>query len=255
MARYAPIAPVKLLHKMQEQKILGNYQLYLTHNVLDNLVQYERLTNQIRANRRGVPFIIMDNGVIENGEPSPVEQTIAAAKIVNADCIVLPDELESFAGTRGLIENQMMQIHSTLIPWMRVPQGKDMAEIVQCIEWIHLNVHVPSNYWGIPRWFTNKLEAKSRIPAIQYINALVGDPKIHLLGMSENLEDDLRCCKLPGVIGIDSANPIVLGLKGRRLGSTHRYEHPPRTDLWWAEELTPEAIANIQFMHDNVAQA
>lgn len=89
----------------------------------------------------------------------------------------------------------------------------------------------------------------TRTVILNYINTKCPKAKIHLLGMSRKLRDDQKCLKLPNVIGIDSANPIVMGLMGMRMRQGD-WTHMDRGNYWECEILHTEALENVEFMHN-----
>ncbi len=242
--KYAPVGPIYVLQQLRAINALGDYLLLIAPDILKHPDKYRSLAVTNPA------FVIMDNGTIELGTPLPVLRLLEAADIVQADCIVLPDELRSFPNTMKLVESQLEDLHAGGYDLMKVPQGEDIQEIVKCIDWLCDTLGTGGNdYWGIPRWFASELG--SRIPIIQYINMRNDNPQIHLLGMSTNLKDDLRCTLLPGIMGIDSANPIILGLQGNRM-STDPYAHVERGDYWEQSHLTSRAVENVQYIRDAI---
>ncbi len=255
MARYSPIAPLPLLEQLHEKEILGNYLLLLAHDVLEFPRGYIDLVDHIDVMEDSYPkerFIIMDNSVVELYQAMPIDRVLEAANLVEADCIMTPDALGDFKATQKLVMESASVLRNCDFDLMKVPQGSNVGELVQCVDWLREYLMAPNggpDLWGIPRWVAN--EIGSRIPIIQYINAKCDDPKIHLLGMSKNLDDDMRCTKLPGVMGIDSANPIVVGLAGlkMRLGD---WAHMHRGNYWGCTELRVDAIHNVEWMHGNV---
>ncbi len=255
-ARFSPIAPITLLEKMYELEaspgspspILGDYLLLLAHEVLNTPYRYEELITKVRA-LWGTPedaFIIMDNSVVELGAAMDIDDVIEAASVVEADCIMCPDVLGEMASTKQLIAEQAGRLLTCNFPLMRVPQGKHHEELVQCVDWIHS--YLPAGegnpeYWGIPRCITN--ESGSRGPIVQYINTITDKARIHLLGMSYNYFDDCASAMLPNVMGIDSANPLVLGYANCNMKHT-KWSHPDRGNYWKYTYLNQLVLTNIE---------
>ncbi len=248
--KYSPIGPIRILEQLQQTSFLGNYLLLLTHDVLDNEESYVSLLDDVRdfGDVGEKDFVIVDNGVIELGKAMPFEEVVEAANYALAECIVMPDVLGDFQATRQAVMAEMGKMVECDFPIMKVPQGKDLGEVVQCIEWLLQEVsplYPYRDYWGIPRWIANKLS--SRAPVIDYINRVCEAPIIHLLGMSTNWEDDILCAHLPNVIGIDSANPILLGLGGHNPES-NEYEHLPRGNYWEKTDIDSNVLENIKYV-------
>ncbi len=252
--RYSPIAPLPLLEQLQGQGILGNYLLLLAHEVLKDPKGYIALVDNLvplEAEKDTPRFVIMDNGVIERGDAISTSELVEAANLVEADCVVTPDVVGDMAATKRLIMDQGHLV-SRDFPLMRIPQGECISDLFQCIDW--LNTYLPQQgndpmYWGIPRWIANKLS--TRVPIIDYINVVSIRPKIHLLGMSQHLRDDQKSLLQRNIMGIDSANPLVMGIRGLRI---HKGEwmHMDRGGYWGEDVLCSEAIENVEFIHNVV---
>lgn len=258
MAKYSPVGPIAILEELDKVNLLGDYLLVLAHDVKNNVARYKKL---IARKRR---HVILDNSSVELGQPM-TEGLIELFYEIGADAIVLPDVIGSRDKTLKAIEKYLTEIsgfHACQLPWMGIPQGETEDEIIDCALSIQHMLGRNPDYWGVPRWIANKLD--SRMNVVLELMDLEYAPRdsdnkayIHLLGMSENLADDITCCKMSRVAGIDSANPIVLGLKHRDI--MNQYSHSPRLetedhgvhgveilfDYWREESLTPEAMANI----------
>ncbi len=249
--RYSPIAPITILQELQREEVLENYLLFLAHDVLANEADYVFLMDEMYTPENIPDMVIIDNGVIELGTPLSFSNVIEAANIVMATCVIMPDVIGDFSGTQEAVAAEMGAIRNCDYPIMKVPQGKNHAEVIQCIEWLMSYMPERSNqdYWGIPRWLSNKLG--SRAPYIEYINRVHAAPKIHLLGMSDDWGDDQYCAQLPNVIGIDSANPIVLALNGHCM-IHHGYGHLPRGNYWQETEINDHVIGNIKYVRDTL---
>ena len=246
--RYSPIGPIKILQKLQEANVLENYLLLLAHDVIGNEADYVFLLDEMVHPKLAPELVIMDNGVIELGKAMPFEQVIEAADIATAECIVMPDVLGDLQATQQAVKAELSKIDNCDYPIMKVPQGANPTKVIQCIEWL-IDV-IPTkeghkDYWGIPRWIANKLFTRSTF--IDYINRVCQEPQIHLLGMSDNWVDDVTCAHMPNVIGIDSANPLVVGLMDTYLGAM-KYQHVPREDYWEQTDINYNVLRNIEYV-------
>lgn len=246
--RYSPIGPIKILQELQDAGHLKNYLLLLAHDVIEHEADYVFLLDDICG--AADPHIILDNGVIELGKAMSFEQVLEAADIIIPACVIMPDVIGDFQATQRAVEAEMPHIENCEYPVMKVPQGSDLSEVVRCVEWLVEAVPLHTrekDYWGVPRWITNKLG--SRAPIIEYINRICPEPAIHLLGMSDNWTDDMVSAHMPNVIGIDSANPVVLGLMEHRM-ETDKYRHLPRGDYWKMSEITGKVLENIVYVRE-----
>ncbi len=259
--RYSPIAPINLLEDMLELEIttgyhtIGNYLLLLAHDVLNHPMQYEDLVTAIRYHYRedNDTFIIMDNSIIELGRAMSAGDVIEAACVVEASCIMTPDAIGGFEETQALVREQAHELMHSNFPLMRVPQGAHYAELVECVNWLAEVLPAPAHipmYWGIPRWIATKLG--SRKPLANYIGNMDSYVYMHLLGMSDNYSDDIDCIRVPYVMGIDSANPMVMGIDGLNIRVPTQRIHLPRGNYWDSTKLRPLSISNVRFMHNVV---
>ncbi len=259
-ARYSPIAPVHLLEQLFfaeaesdfSHRYVGNYLLFLAHDVLAKEDDYHHLAYDINHGYGSESFYIMDNSVVELGVAMNLEDVITAADIVGAECIMTPDSLGSFPQTRIAIKQVLPQLLDSPYPLMRVPQGASPEELIACVDWLWETIPASAypEYWGVPRWIAN--QHGTRRPIIQYINKVCPDAQIHLLGMSNNYLDDIVCTTLHNVMGIDSANPLVLGYHERLLGHMWLYSHLDRGNYWECAQLNEHMLHNARYMHDAV---
>ena len=246
-ARYSPIAPIKLLRSLHKRELLGGYLLLLTHDVLEHPDEYHNLVGEVRQLYKDA-FIIMDNSVIELGEAMDAHHVVDAADIVSANCIMTPDALGGFKQTQELVTDQYETLLESGYPLMRVPQGKTIEELVACIQWlrdIFPTEEDDPEYWGVPRWIANKMG--TRVVVTQHICMTSATPRVHLLGMSQDLSDDLRCASFPDVMGIDSANPLTMGFAGWVIPEA--YTHISRGKYWGRKRLNKMVVENVEWVH------
>lgn len=253
--RFSPIGPVKILRKLHENHALGNYLLFLAHDVIAHEADYVFLLDDAMPQEGSKDFIIMDNGVVELGKAMPFEAVIEAANIVLADCIIMPDVIGDFLATQQAAEAEASPMRNGDYPIMKVPQGGTYKELVQCVEWLITGIPTDGgpDYWGIPRWITNSPKMGTRAPIIDYITRVSPRAKIHLLGMSNNYEDDIRCAQHDHVMGMDSANPIILGIMNHHMGQT-AYHHPARGNYWEAEDINHIVLGNLQHVREAISR-
>lgn len=253
-AKYSPVAPISLLFQLRAKDLLGNYLLLLAHDVLKHPRAYIDLIESLENTDENPRFIIMDNGVIETGNALTVMDVLEAANYVEANCIVTPDVLGDFVETQKLVMSQSTELMQCGFDLMKVPQGSNFDELVKCADWLqgYLPTRSPNpSLWGIPRWVANKFG--TRVGIINYIDSISGLCEMHLLGMSKNLDDCDLCTRRANVIGIDSANPIVMGLAGHSMRNGFWY-HMERGNYWDCTELHSAAEDNVEFMHGALAR-
>ncbi len=246
---YAPVAGIDVLQQLQDHEYLGNYLLLLAHDVLDHPDEYKDLLGDVRAAHQGKAFIILDNSSVELGASLPVSHLAVAGRIVEASCIVLPDimgDAEDTVRATMAGAQSMKHYNNTGIPYMVVPQGKSVPQIYWCI--MQLSMIQGVGFWGIPRAIANTIGSRDTLCKILAYD--LRSPKganIHMLGMSHNIMDDVWCTTYPNVMGIDSANPIVMGLKG--VSVAEKYEHMARPeDYLKLNKIPDKSIENIKLI-------
>jgi hypothetical protein len=223
-ARFAPVVPLSIANILSAAD-LGDYHLLLAHDVLKSPATYKR-------QYASKAIKIMDNSLIELGYAMEIQDVVKAANIVGAQFVVLPDRLKDAAWTEeatrtAKIEFEMLDPNEIagIIP-MPVLQGVYHMECDYLLEtWAKEGYKAVA----IPRVLVEVFG--SRKAAIHKAISC-GFKYIHLLGFSENLQDDVDCTRIPGVMGIDSAVPIRLGLQ-KKIISLKNYVNPgPRGDYW-----------------------
>ena len=238
MSLFAPVAPLPLMFDMKRRGILGKYHLLLAHDVADEGAEYRDLFADMED-----MHIILDNSLIELGHPAPDYIMQRAAAVVKPKCIVLPDYLRD--GQRTLNESKKAIARwkrLKLSSFMAVIQGKNIGEIqavaAEMAGWSDVTA------LGVPRVIADTLMPRSHF--IEYVHKVAPYKDIHLLGFSNNIVDDIAAARMPGVVGIDSAVPIRMGLNNQKI-EVDQDNHTPRGDFWNAEyeELNDQAIENL----------
>lgn len=237
MKNFAPVVPLAVASYLKGCGKLGDYHLLLAHDVLEHPDEYRNVYG-------GCTQITMDNSLIELGQPMAVKDVVAAAQIVGATKVVLPDHLGNFGHT-------MLAVLGALSEWKHIKeavdplgkislvgvvQGSDIEQCKYCVaEYRHLGLQI-----SIPRVLVDILGSRREI--IEYAHKEFGYDRIHLLGFSKNLYDDILCTRMDGVAGIDSAVPIRAGYRGIYMGNPRGdYDEAvgKRGNYW---ELTPDDV-------------
>lgn len=253
--KFAPIVPPKLLPKLKEKGHLGNYNLLLVQEVLEDL----GLFNSVFFDHES--FNILDNGVVETGQPADVRDMLRAAISCNASLVILPDVIENTNATLKVIDLTYPAYRDifkgTRIKYMAVPQGRDLQEFIFCAKRIHDICDVAM--WGIPRSIVK--QSGSRSASIFHLNREYPQIPIHLLGFSNNMIDDVSCTRHMPVVGIDSSLPCLLGGAGWSIaldpkieGRSYR-QHDKKGRRVWDEMKWTEFIGdNIQTVRDWIGE-
>lgn len=203
--QYAPVAPLTGLRQLEQASLLGEYHLLIAPIVLESSESTWAYADFFWNRHHGELTVIMDNGVIELGYPLPVEDLAKAAKIVNATVVVLPDTIDDAKHTVKQARHAM-DLYRKLdkkTALMGVVQGRSFDECLECAEQL---VDTGVDWLAVPRGLTKNLD--TRVPLVRAV-ADQHDLPIHILGFSDNLEDDIRAAACdPRVQGIDAATPM-----------------------------------------------
>lgn len=222
MAKFAPVAPIRIVRNL-EPFASGDYHLLLAHDVADKPKEYGEYFNTFDCT------IIMDNSVIELGGAVDLGTIKKAVDAVRCTTVVLPDVLLDTkktveACTRALEE--WPKVLGPNVKYMYVPQGTTLAAFAYAAE--ALGDAPGINYWGVPRNLVGQIG--SRKDAIEVVHMINPERRIHLLGFSDDLIDDMLCASNPRVKGIDSAVPLRAASAGHKMSLSLKIG--PRGD-WW----------------------
>jgi hypothetical protein len=193
--------------------------------------------------------IIMDNSVIELGNAVDIKVIKKACDAVDVTTIVLPDVLLDGKATinscKAALETWPNEFRDYLGStnngrrgFMYVPQGKTIQEFAVAAQ--ALAGHPDINFWGVPRNLVANLG--TRRDAIELVYALNPSRRIHMLGFSDDICDDVVCARDRRVEGIDSAVPLRVTDR-ISFGS----DPGPRGD-WWA------TVQYTEIMDGNIAE-
>lgn len=199
--RYAPVGPLAGLRALDQSHLLGTYHLLIAPIVLEANAAY----NEFFTRQHPDLTVILDNGVIELGYPLDVPSLAVAARAVNASVVVLPDTIDD----RKFTIKQARHAHREYrkldgdTPLMGVVQGRTFEECLECAEQL---VDIGVDWLAVPRGLTKNLD--TRVPLVRQI-ATEHQLPIHVLGFSDNIEDDIKAAAShPLVQGIDAATPM-----------------------------------------------
>lgn len=249
MAAYAPVCGIAMLEFLSENDrklegrwdLLGGVMMFMAHDILQHQDRYMDFAHKCRT-QLGVHTIIVDNSLIEvldGSTPRPTfEDVLHASLVVKGDFTILPDVLSdcsaSANATREAVEAWAKPMTGE---YAYVIQGKNVMEHMAMASAYVMQLN--AKMLCIPRVIANTMGSRTR--TLMQIGADVkNNYEIHLLGCSNNQSDDFACARnFPGVVSIDSANPIVAGLRREDFA-----RHHPRPKDYWS--ITPEELTDEQ---------
>lgn len=233
MAKFAPVCPIHIYRGLKAARMFRDYFLLLAHDVAANQKAYNKVFTE------NLPYpdttnIIMDNSVIELGGYVDLNLVNDAVRATEANVVVLPDVLENGAATAKATLKHFGVWKDTLpkgTEFMFVPQGETLEDWIICLETVLQELKPYLTWIGIPRNTPGRI-VDSRRTLIDITTTLIPDARIHLLGFSNNIVDDIRSCLHSGTYGIDSAVPLRLATQGKPMSLV---ADPGPRGTWWQE--------------------
>lgn len=243
MADFYPVASAQVLLGLHKAGELKHGFLVEAHQIMEDIPAYGSLFQATT-----VENIIVDNGAGILGKPcDPIIMSnsidIVKEAFTGHIVSVIPDVYENSAATyqsvREFVSNPKHL--DTRVQYMLVPQGLDENTFLWCLEKCIVVDEV--DHWvgwiGIPRNVANNHGSRER--AVKLVKALCPDKKIHLLGFSDNVADDVLCARMPEVESIDSSVPIRAA--PRRVYMHEKREHGLD---WWDKPYNEKMVANVK---------
>lgn len=246
--RFAPVAPVHILQSFADRDELGDYHLLLAHDIVkeENRDGYRKLF----GDRDWEGTVILDNSIIELGNAVHLDIIRDALEITRANVVVLPDVLLDGEATYNSImanyDNWYDELNgASNFEFMLVPQGKTVEEFRDCVQHLDAEFKDTSAWWGIPRNTADNHGTRSH--ALMAAKTTNPTRRIHLLGFSENLHDDIRVSQMDVADGIDSAVPVRIANCDPQLNFDWDTRNiPPRGDWWEKAEFNEQMLTNLQ---------
>lgn len=259
MGRFAPVAPIQILEKMKEKGCFGDYHLLLTHHVLEYPDRFRALFDD-----GGRYTIFMDNSVVELGDAVSDEKVKEACDAINSGSSqqwIYPVLIDVMSDGPATIESSTESYEWWKEKlgdyWVGAPmvvlQGNDWKTFTETADHFLLDPAFSEiAYVGIPRVLVDHLGTRQL--AIQYIHAIRPDINIHLLGFSNDVTDDVICCNMPDVQGIDSAVPVRYSYSGGVGLYTPSCAIPDRPADWFEKgEYDDSIFTNLSHIRQWVA--
>lgn len=238
-------------------KGLEGFALHSTFHLnlgLPALMKNPNYLNVYQRAKRGGDYIVMDNGIAE-GHKATGSEILAAAALLCADEIVLPDVLYDHSKTlervNFFLTNFKTQAREMGIKkMMAVAQGKSRQNLQHCINQYAEQSAITCI--GIPRHLIQTTGSTSiRIDIANWIQSVhKGRFEIHLLGADPNARKEIRWAATYAehIRSIDSSMPFNYALAGYPLdgvGSIHR------PDAYFSRAWG--TVSNVELVKHNIA--
>ena len=233
--KIATILPTKHLSLEAD----SDYHMCLAH-LMDN-DEYRKFFEWQVA--RGA-HVIMDNGVVETGEPLLVHKLIDIAEACEVTEMTLPDKINDRMVTLHLHAHALdflTNVHKSEQKVMLIPQGCTRSDWVSSVhDMLTLAEKYPETVSaiGISKFCVGENLFESRLEALQSVPWLIdSELDIHLLGCPSSPEEMLDIEReFPNCIrGVDSGFPVFYTLAGQRL--TYHSERPQGIELDFDHEF------------------
>lgn len=267
MAKFAPVGPVHILREILDAGEFREYHLLLAHHTMERAEEFTSLINDYHSGRYGAynpATIIMDNSIVELGgavEDDLIRKAVETIKTGSSDATVipvLPDVMGDGLQTRLASAEAYERWIDDQMPgdgFMLVTQGPTFVDFAALVDFFFIHFREDFkliNWVGIPRKLVSSLSDHSRARAVRYIQTVAPHVKIHLLGFSEDIHDDILCASLPAVTGIDSAVPIRYD--GVLTPMTTEEEVGPRGNWFEEGHMTQQTFRNLRNIRNWVGQ-
>ncbi len=239
--RFAPVTSITVQEYLRDIGVMGDYHLLIAPKVLERADRYARFYRLMGHSQSRM--VIMDNGMIETGDPGSADMLHEAAMLVMADKVMLPDVPEDTDATIELAvrASKDLRFHN-LIP---IVQGKTKKELKYCVDTFAKEIPSEMPFFGIPRSLVDTFGTREGV--VDYIaKKFDGKAKVHMLGMSSNLLDDLTVCRLYKdiVLGMDSAIPIHMSSLITQMWEDERPRRPK--DYWERNVVGRYSVENVR---------
>jgi hypothetical protein len=249
MAKFAPVAPIQVLEQLYEHspETFGEYHLLLAHHTVQYKDRFKALFERIYRDGRIYPTVIMDNSVVECGGYVDFDMMMTACQAIADNCLlvpVLPDVMGKGPETReaSLEAYSRWTREMPCDGFMAVCQGADLQDYHQSLDLFANKTRFGMvSYLGIPRILVHTLG--SRHKAVLDAVERTDQHLLHLLGYSDDMQDDLVCSRHPDIEGIDSAVPL-------RVDGPFSFDiHvAPRPEDWFDQaEVNKNMLMNLQY--------
>lgn len=226
MIRPAHILPIGRLIRYTDM------HMALTHLVESAGSRYNEFFKELPDS----DYIILDNSVIELGEPVNLDRLLKAADTINADEIVIPDSYKNKEETIRLMYYYLDRLVNKNVPYkiQVVPHGDNIQEWVKCYKEISSVNEV--DVIGVPKVTSSLMGGEyGRVSLLKVINMFKGNQikkPHHLLGIWNNPSALSTISHLNWIRSVDSAVAYATGVNGIKYDKYNGANRPE--DLEWS---------------------
>lgn len=190
MLQVAHILPVNKIDKNMPRQ---NYEMYLTHKVLEHPETFEFLAKD-RDNSIG-SFKILDNSACELGKGMDFAKVIKAAEIIGADEIVLPDVPRSGVSLTTTLQYliDLPQEIKDKYSIAAVVQGETYEQVLDCMEQLLCIRSIDTIM--LPKWYCSMSSSNGlgrhrlTLELYKMIQSCKSKVNIHWLGLDTGVRE------------------------------------------------------------------
>jgi len=251
VTEFAPVLPLKMVKHLAT----GVYVMLQAH-LFNDLPEDE--WEQFRDHSG----VILDNGVIETGEPR-VKTLYKVAKAIEPFEVVCPDAFMDKDKTLKLFHAHALELSAYANSVMVVPQGGSVQEWVECLRQMmgtDLWERIPQLTIGIPK-VLDKFPG-GRIAALSWVRThcirltpYMGHPsRLHLLGQWSVMSQPIQAISyFPHIRSWDTTCPYAAALQGQvyteMIGKCNMTEDAWRPEGYLLKETLTLAEINLAIYH------
>lgn len=240
--KFAPVVPFHFYRQFLVNGYVPDSILLLAHDVTAHADEYRELFQDPKWNDT---TIFMDNSLVELKQAADIKMVKDAVDIVGRPQVVVicPDVMAEAQASAKLTKDAweewswVFRDHRKLV----VLQGSTMEGFLGCAEELE---ELDPDWVSIPR-VTESLFGYHRRELIPYIGAIFPAARLHLLGFSDYIWEDLRAAAHPRVSSIDSAVPFRMSTN-----NVLSEKIPPRGDWWETAKFSRDCLERIGVIDD-----
>jgi len=239
-AKFAPVVPFHFYQQFLLHNYIPQSILLLAHDVVAHPQEYEELFMDVRWKNT---TIFMDNSLVELKKAVDINMVHEAVEIVGPHkrrvVVICPDVMAEAQASAKLTKDSWPEWAWKFRNFEKlvVIQGSNMPGFIGCAEEL---AELDPEWVSIPR-VTEGLWGYHRRELIPYIKAIFPGSKIHLLGFSDYIWEDLRAAGHPDVRSIDSAVPFRMATN-----DILSEQIPPRGNWWDTAQFSKDCLPRVE---------
>lgn len=203
---FAPTLPPMLYPALDK----GKYHLVQAHHLMDD--PGDGVINWFRSVGHGSGHVtILDNGVIESGEPR-IDDLMAMIDVLKPSAAICPDAFNDYDETLELFYEYAPVLAGMVPTSVYVPHGSSVAQWCTCVD--EMIDNAPGNFIiGVPKVLTTY--AGGRWTALAYLSEHYPNVSTHLLGTWYGMGEVVECVQwFDNILGFDSTLPFAHAVHG-----------------------------------------